>query len=46
LEEGVALDRGDFGEVGLDLGGGDFLVASAGDDGVGGEGRGGGGEEE
>jgi hypothetical protein len=44
LEEGVALDWGDFGEVGLDLGGGDFLVAGAGDDGVGGEGRGGGSE--
>ena len=44
LEECFALGGGDFGEVGLDLGGGDFLVACAGDDGVGGEGSRGGGE--
>jgi hypothetical protein len=46
LEECFALGRGDFGEVGLDLGGGEFLVTGPGDDGVGGEGRRGSGEEE
>ena len=51
LEEGVALGGRDFGEVGLDLRGGDVLVPSAGDDGIGGlkrkgseEGEDGGGE--
>ena len=36
LEEGVALGGRDFGEVGLDLRGGDVTVARAGDDRIGG----------